>query len=300
MALKNPWKQFSKINPQPDNHRRIASDIFQALMQTDLTGAEFRVIMAIMDKTWGFNKQSEIISIPALAAATRLAVRTVRDIIKTLKAKRIIYYEASGIGVSNGSPFNEFMANKHYDLWLTQGCPTAQGCAVAQGRGEPVRFQGCAVAQANIERTTIERTTIEKDIAISKPKSPIILKKEKKGVQVDPILHKVIIHVCEKFAQKRAAKYPFTGKHSKIIHRLCQIYRHEEIMALWDLFMIADDDFYTRCGHSIECFAQSLPKLLDSSYKQIAKKYEKLLYPDLISEESALQRIGLFVKEIPR
>jgi phage replication O-like protein O len=101
-------------------------------MQADLTGAEFRIILAIIDKTWGFKKVSASISVPAIMESTGLKERTVRDSILNLKSRRIIHYEP-GTRVQKGAPLNEFLFNKHYDTWTQQGCKRAHRCALAQG-----------------------------------------------------------------------------------------------------------------------------------------------------------------------
>jgi hypothetical protein len=179
--------------------------------------------------------------------------------------------------------------------------------------------QSGVVLEINIPKLLSIRDNYNQDLEVSTKKLPskeveveveVEVKKEKttslrvaskiSKKEPDHLMRHVVKHIYDRFEQKRAAKYPFTGKHAKIVERLCKIYRHEEIMALWDLFLISTDEFYTRCGYSIECFAQSLPKLLDSSYKSISKKYEKILYPDIITEGAALQRIGLIGKEMPK
>ncbi|HDY89841.1 MAG TPA: hypothetical protein ENH82_17205 [bacterium] len=94
---------------------------------------------------------------------------------------------------------------------------------------------------------------------------------------VDKDLPRVIKHVCDTWsAKKQNAPYPFQGgKHGKILKWLCSFYEHAGVMALWDLYLASDDDFYRKAGWSIEVFKISIPKLVDSGWKSIKQKYEK-------------------------
>lgn len=122
--MENPWKKFSTISPQRENgNRQISNDVYQAIMKADLTGAEYKICLAVIEKTWGFNKASDAISCVQFIQMTGLSERMVRDTTKRLKERRIIYYEASEkVRVNRGSPLNEFLFNKHHDTWLEKGC----------------------------------------------------------------------------------------------------------------------------------------------------------------------------------
>lgn len=127
MSLKNPWKKLSKVNPQREEGRReISNDVLKALMMADLTGSEFKIVLCVIDKTWGFHKQSDTISNSQFMAATGLAERTVRLATKSLKDRRIIYYD-SPEGVQGYAPLNEYLFNKHYDTWSDGGAKFCRG-----------------------------------------------------------------------------------------------------------------------------------------------------------------------------
>ncbi len=132
--MKNPWKALSKINPQrEDTHRRINSDVFRALAKADLTLSELKVILCIIDLTWGYNKVFDAISLPQISQGTGLSKRGVIYSIQTLRSKRIIHYEPSD-KIVRGSRINRFLFNKHYDTWLTseQACTSEPHCTSAK------------------------------------------------------------------------------------------------------------------------------------------------------------------------
>ena len=175
--MKNPWRQYSKINPQrEDGNRQIANDVFCALMSTNFSGAELRIVMAIINKTWGFGKESDCISTAQFMEMTGLADRTVKKTIKTLKDKRIIYYEPSHIRVHHGSPLNEFIFNKHYDVWNEQGCINVHACIKMSSKGAQIgklRVHDHSPTKETITKETITKDTNTKD-TIQKTKTLVV------------------------------------------------------------------------------------------------------------------------------
>ena len=119
MTAINPYKKFSKINPQRENgNRQIASDVFLALAMAKLSGGEYQIILFIIDKTWGFNKLSDSIAYSQIAKATKLTRPAIINNIKKLEKKRILVVNRK---VVKGSlPVNEYLFNKHYDTWLDE------------------------------------------------------------------------------------------------------------------------------------------------------------------------------------
>ena len=95
--------------------------------------------------------------------------------------------------------------------------------------------------------------------------------------KTDKDLPRVIKHVCESWQKKKeGVPYPFQGgKHGQILKWLCRIYDHSMIMALWDLYLASDDDFYRKAGWSIEVFKISIPKLVDGGWRSLKQKYDK-------------------------
>ncbi len=152
----NPWKALSKINPQrEDTHRRINSDVFRALAKADLTLSELRVILCIIDLTWGYNKVFDAISLTQINQGTGLSKRGVIYSIQTLRAKRIIHYEPSE-KIVRGSRINRFLFNKHYDTWLTseQACTSEPHCTGAKVRKRQVNHVAHSIEIYSIEIKT--------------------------------------------------------------------------------------------------------------------------------------------------
>ncbi len=122
------------------------------------------------------------------------------------------------------------------------------------------------------------------NLAETSSAKPVKEKKEK-----NHHLKQVIDHVCSTWLKKKGSKYHFLDKHAKLISGICRTYGNPEAMALWDLYLLSSDEFFKTCGYSIECFVTSMPKLVDQPYKSVARKYEKILYPEM---KSAAECIG--------
>ena len=72
------------------DYTRIHHAILEALAEARLSGAEFRVLMFLLRKTYGWNKKEDRISLSQWAEATRAARPHVLKTLNLLVAKRII------------------------------------------------------------------------------------------------------------------------------------------------------------------------------------------------------------------
>jgi phage replication O-like protein O len=81
-----------------------------------LSGAEYQLVLFIIDKTWGFNKTFDQISYSQMQEATGLSRRGIIRIIKSLEKQRILVIDRKKI--KGSLPVNEYLFNKHYDTWL--------------------------------------------------------------------------------------------------------------------------------------------------------------------------------------
>lgn len=117
--IKNPYKSLSKISPQLEKwrgDRRLANDVYHALILARLTGVKYQICLLIIEKTWGFGKMSDTISASQFVEVCGCSERQIWNALKELKECRIIHYEAGEKG-GRGSPQNKYLFNKYYDTW---------------------------------------------------------------------------------------------------------------------------------------------------------------------------------------
>ena len=112
--MENPYRKISNINPQRDNgHRRINSDVLQALIAAPLSGIEFRIALCVIDKTWGYDKKEALISYAQYRDATLLSRPSIGKALLRLIDRHIVLVEKVG-----GRSPNLYLFNKHYDTWI--------------------------------------------------------------------------------------------------------------------------------------------------------------------------------------
>ena len=103
------------VSPQIDNgYMRIANEIVEAIMQAGLNGTQFRIVLAVLRYTYGFNRKSHNISLAFLADVTNTNKQQVGRELKKLIDMRVIT-EVSKPGFKSTRVL-EF--NKNYRQWL--------------------------------------------------------------------------------------------------------------------------------------------------------------------------------------
>ena len=119
----NPYKTRSKVNPQREKgDRRIANDVFVALIKAPISASEYKVCLHVINMTWGWGKHAQPISVAEFIVATELSDSGVHKAIVGLLEKRIIFAGPSK-EIVRGSPINAYGFNKHFDTWRFAKAP---------------------------------------------------------------------------------------------------------------------------------------------------------------------------------
>lgn len=100
-------------NPQLKNgHTRIANEIFEQIMKTNLNGTQFRLVLAIWRYTYGFQRKTNEMSISFLAKVIDAGRTQVDRELTTLIDRKIVNVIEIG---SKGARIMSF--NKNYKEW---------------------------------------------------------------------------------------------------------------------------------------------------------------------------------------
>lgn len=114
--MRNPYRKLSKLNIQPEKGtRRIANDLFVALTMADLSGVEYKLINVIISETWGYQRQSVILTFKEFEIFCNVSHSAVIRNIKILELKQVIIINRQL--VADRLPINEYSINKYYDTW---------------------------------------------------------------------------------------------------------------------------------------------------------------------------------------
>ncbi len=109
-------------NPQlEDGYTRIANELLDAIIRARLSRRQYSVLLAVIRKTYGYNRKTTPISIRQIATMTGLdranVIRTIRELVKMAVLVR------NEMPVSrDGAQVFEMGLNKHYGQWHLPGC----------------------------------------------------------------------------------------------------------------------------------------------------------------------------------
>jgi phage replication O-like protein O len=100
-------------NPQlEDGHTKIANELVDKFATIDLSPYEWRVLWAILRKTYGWNKKSDFISLTQFSKITNIPPQHVARTISRLIERNLIYKK-------NGNIIMEYGLQKDYSKWIT-------------------------------------------------------------------------------------------------------------------------------------------------------------------------------------
>ena len=103
-----------------DGHTRIANEILEAFCRIfPPNGSSARVLLAIIRKTYGWNKKEDRISISQIEEITGLSRRAVIYALQNLEVQRFITVQRQR-GRGNVNQVNTVSLQKNYDLWVVQ------------------------------------------------------------------------------------------------------------------------------------------------------------------------------------
>lgn len=109
-------------SPQTENgFTRLADELLDALIRYPFTKRQYKVLLAVIRKTYGFQKREDDITAPQLAAITGLDRANVIRAINELVALNVIYKRAGQYG-------QMLKINKDYETWAV---PKQHRCQIS-------------------------------------------------------------------------------------------------------------------------------------------------------------------------
>lgn len=94
-------------NPQKENgYTAIANELMERIALLPISGSEFRILMVVLRKTYGFQKKEDVISLTQFQKLTGLKRANVCRTIKELVAKRLLLKG------------KKYRLNKNHDEWV--------------------------------------------------------------------------------------------------------------------------------------------------------------------------------------
>lgn len=152
-------------NPQKENgYTSIANEILEHLFLAGINGSEYRILLVVIRKTYGFQKTKDRISLSQFQNHTKMNRPQAVDTIKSLLEKKILKKEN-----------NQFVFNKNYDEWIVEKRGSRQKHTSMQ-KGTTASMQ--KGTKSSMQKGTYKRNkeTITKEIAGHSPLGAEIIK----------------------------------------------------------------------------------------------------------------------------
>jgi phage replication O-like protein O len=97
-----------------DGYTKIANEIVEAIYQYPLSGHEFRMLLLIIRKTYGFNKLEDSVSLSQMMRALTLSKTRCSQVINKLQLQKIVTVTENINGIGKKYKFN-----KNFEQWIT-------------------------------------------------------------------------------------------------------------------------------------------------------------------------------------
>jgi len=120
-----------------DGYTRIANELFEAILRFNFSKRELNIMLAVIRKTYGYNKKSDEISLSQLANLTGIKRNHVSETITDLTVKKVFLKQ-------DGNHANRLTLNKNYKSWGVPetGTVPKTGTGCSQNRTNPVPKTG--------------------------------------------------------------------------------------------------------------------------------------------------------------
>ena len=117
-----------------DGYVKIANELWQALIDYDLTAAQMKLIAVIIRETYGYNRKSKNLSVSYLAKAIHRDHRNTRRALIDLIDKKVV----SEYGEYSARESREIGINKYYLDWVREGRnDPSERAEMTGGRNDP-------------------------------------------------------------------------------------------------------------------------------------------------------------------
>lgn len=106
-----------------DGYTRIANELYDAIIRVPFSKRELLIVLAVIRKTYGYNKKVDALSVYQIAAITGIDRANVSRTVSNLIQKNVI--SESGTGrFSHGTHVKSIGINKDYGHWKTDAKTT--------------------------------------------------------------------------------------------------------------------------------------------------------------------------------
>jgi len=236
-------------SPQIENgYTRIANEILERLSFAGINGSEYRILLVVVRKTYGFNKKKDMISLSQYENATKMGRKEVVETIKDLVGKKILIKKD-----------NIYQFNKNWEEWVVGKRPP-QWAKAPYGSGQkPTKGSG----QKPTHKRNKETNT--KDIA---EQAPPVWNLEDKLQEMEK-MENSYLDIIATFIREKPVVVENAKQLSAIISRYCRIskklsgaYTNKQIFETVKKIQADNQDKKRRGNEQIEWSVDTIYKYL--------------------------------------
>jgi phage replication O-like protein O len=231
-------------NPQVENgHTDIAHEVLEAIVRSEFTGYDLRVLFAVARLTWGWHKKEDTISLRQIAEMTKIDRRHVHRTLKNLSSRMVIAVTTHG-----DRRAVTYRIQKDYEQWLSPRMVT--GSVTADG-------DRSVTADGTIQRKERKKDRRAQENRTRSPKTP-----KPKDPDIRVFLDRYHDAFLAKFGEKPNIQ---GGKDASIVGGLLSKYGIDRLSQLLDAFFASNDEFIARTGYTLGAFSACINKLISQS-----------------------------------
>lgn len=105
-------------NPQlEDGYIRIANEVWQRLRQLNLSSTEWKILLYVIEKTWGFHKKEAPVSLLEFSKNCGCTKRSANKILNEMISKKIILKQKDSVQLDATPKASIYGFNKDFDEW---------------------------------------------------------------------------------------------------------------------------------------------------------------------------------------
>lgn len=221
-------------SPQVENgHTDISNELIEALARIRISGEEMQILWVVFRKTYGWHKKEDQISLSQFALMTGLKRPTVSRGLGKLLSKKILH-----IIKNDTTHINKYRINKDFDIWT------------------PIIKKDTTIIKK--DKRVLSKMIHTKE-SITKETNTLSVKGKKPPS--DPNIKIFIDYTFSSYKEKTGNKLLITGKDAKLVERLLPVYPLAELKALWEKFLVSEDEFVSQAGFSLGVFYSQINKL---------------------------------------
>ncbi len=256
-----------------DGYTPIAHEILEALSRRVISPDEWRILMIIFRRTYGWDKKEDRISHSQFSRTTGIPRKHIPRVIKKLLARNIIYkgvpHSGDGVPQTGDRTISIYGFQKDFDKWV--GVPHSGDCPLSRTEASPKQGTGVSPEQGHTKENnktilTKEKLPMREEFFVPPiPPLPPIPPEQPKKEKANPDIKLFIDFWSQEYQKSFKAKYHFIkGKDGAIVKSLLADFPLAELKRMAGIFFQSDSAYVRTAGFTLSVFRSQTNKIIST------------------------------------